>query len=136
MVGWAGPSLRRACGPWTGGLEYDTSVRPEKHQNGSQMLDRLTLLLLDAVVLAALLLILGRNRLRQAPRAGLVGLGLALTWLVCRSMFGWLIVLPLMILTAAVLMAFGRLSLKRAALATVIFLVVRVVLGAIIARLL
>jgi hypothetical protein len=101
------------------------------------MFDWLILLILDAAALAALLLLFGENRLRRAPRAGLIGLGLALTWLVCarlcRWLFGWMIglltALPLTILTAAVLMYYGRLPMRRAALAAVIFLAVRGFLG-------
>jgi hypothetical protein len=89
-------------------------------------------LILDTVILAALVLIFGQNRLRQAPRAVVIGLGVALTWLVCGWMFGWLIVLPLAVLTGAVLMVFARLPLKRAALAAMIFLVLRLVLGTIV----
>ena len=100
------------------------------------MFAALVILILDAAVLAALVLVFGQNRLHQARRAVVIGLGLALTWLVCRWMFGWLIVLPLTILTGLVLMAYGRLRLKRAALATLIFLVLRVVLGTIVPRLL
>jgi hypothetical protein len=96
----------------------------------------LVILIIDAAVLAALLLILGKNRLRQAPRAGLVGLGLALTWLVCdlllRWLFGFLIVVPLTILTGVILKVYGRLRAKQAALAAAIFLVLRVVLGTIV----
>ena len=102
------------------------------------MFDWLILLILDAAALAALMLVFSENRLRQAPRAGLIGLGTAVTWLVCGALcwwlFGWLIglltALPLTILTAAVLMYYGRLPLKRAALAAVIFLGVRSFLGA------
>lgn len=101
------------------------------------MSDWLIRLLVDAALLAGLVLFFGSHRFRRAPRALLVGLGLALTWLVCKLLLGWLLgfllILPLAILTGAVLMVYGRLRLKRAAFATAIFLAGRVVLGTIVA---
>ena len=100
------------------------------------MFGPLILLVLDALVLAALILIHAENRLRRTLRALLVGLGLALTWVgtgwVCRQLFGsligWVMVVPLTILTAVVLMLYGRLPLKRAAWGAVIFLGLRFLL--------
>jgi hypothetical protein len=101
------------------------------------MYDWFILFILDAVVLIALLLFFSENRLRQAPRAALIGVALALTWAVCvplcRWLSGWLIgslaAVPLAILTGAVLKVYGRLPWKRAALAAAIFLGVYVLLG-------
>jgi hypothetical protein len=94
-------------------------------------------LVLDFVILIALVFALGRSVSRPQYRKLLVAclcvvaaFGLYhLLLLVPRWLLEWLLLVPRLIATGAILMAFGRLKLKQAALASVIVLVLHVILG-------
>ena len=90
-------------------------------------------LILDTAILVALALIFGPKQQQKYPRvlgssAAVAGC-FALYGLVPRWLLGYLFVLPLLVFTGAILMIFGRLRLKQAAIATGIFFLLHVLIG-------
>ncbi|MFH1266396.1 MAG: hypothetical protein ABIK89_11775 [Planctomycetota bacterium] len=91
---------------------------------------------LDTAILIALVLIFGRDRRPKALQVVLVSLGIAGAYCLCNLLpiwlLGHLIVVPLFIFSGIMLMLYGRLKLKPAAIASGLFFAFHVVLGAIL----
>lgn len=89
-------------------------------------------LLLDTLVLIVLTMIHGRETRPRYLKLLLGALLVALAFTVCDEFLDWLpgymLAVPMLLLAGFVLKAFGRLKLRRAALASVLFVLIHVLI--------
>ena len=90
-------------------------------------------LLLDTAILIALVVALGRKRRPDYLKVVLSCLAVvaayALYDLVPRWLLGYFFVVPLILITGVILVMFGRLSVKQAAMATGVFFLLHATIG-------